>query len=60
MLTKNNKKKNWLKSKIANFTILLTNLVETLPRSMHDFWGGNLIFCPIWSHVNEHEKKKKK
>ena len=30
------------KFKISNFTIL-SALVETLPRSMHEFWGANLV-----------------
>ncbi len=27
---------------ISNYTILLTTLVETLPRSIHEFWEANL------------------
>ena len=63
----NGKKKRTKKNcqKILNFTILLTTLVETLPKSMHEFWGANMqisfeTFTPIWSHVNENEKKNVK
>ncbi len=35
--------KKCLKSKILNFTILLTTFGETLNRSMHEFWGVNLV-----------------
>ena len=38
-----NEKKKWQKSKIWNFTILWATLVETLPRSMHDFLGVNVM-----------------
>ena len=31
------------KSKISNFTILYTTLVETLPRSKHEILGANLL-----------------
>ncbi len=43
------------------------NLVETLPRSMHEYLGANLLCTfrqdvvgssPIWSHANENEKNK--
>ncbi len=57
------------KSKIGNFTILYTTLVDILHMSMHEFWGQICCvlsdkmsfedFSPIWSHVNENEKKKK-
>ena len=43
-------------------------MLETLPRSMHDFWEQLCcalserisfeVFSPIWSHVNETKKKK--
>ena len=53
-----------------NFTILLANLVDTLPRSRHEF--GEQIWCilskeisfenstPIWSHANENGKNMAK
>ncbi len=40
---KKKKKKNWQKSKISNFTILWTTLVESLPWSMHDFWSESEV-----------------
>ncbi len=55
------------KFKISNFTILLTTLVETLPRSVHEFlWSKSAVlweemlfetFAPIWSHVNDKNGK---
>ncbi len=42
----NSQKKNkkiCLNLKILNVTILLTILVETLPRSIHEFGGANLV-----------------
>ena len=32
------------KSKISNFTIFLTDLVETLPRNIHEVLGVKLVF----------------
>ena len=29
--------------KIQNFTILLTTFLETLARTVHEFWGANLL-----------------
>ncbi len=43
-------KTNWQKSKIWNFTILWAILVETLPRSMHDFFGVN-VMCTFTGDV---------
>ena len=37
------KRKKQPQSKILNYTILLTVLVETLPRSIHEFYGVNLV-----------------
>ena len=37
------KKNDCQKSKIWNFTILYTTLVDTLPGSMHEFLGANLL-----------------
>ncbi len=55
------------KFKISQFFI---QLWLPLTRSMHDFLGANLfcvfrqdvfeVFSPIWSHVNENEKKWQK
>ncbi len=57
------------KFKVSKLTIVITTLVENLPRSMHGFLGVNLSescvlseeifknFTLIWSHVNENEKK---
>ena len=54
-------------SKFQIFAKLYTTLVETLPRSMHELFGVNLcctfrgdvvkVFSPMWSHVNENDKK---
>ncbi len=55
------------KFNMSNFTIHWTfTLVETLPRSIHEFLGANLVcsfrgdviwtFTPILSHVSENEK----
>ena len=65
-----NAHKKCQKSKIRNFTILYTTLVETFLRGMTEFWAAHLLctfrqdvvwsfFYPIWSHVNENEKKIK-
>ncbi len=52
------------KPKFWNFTILYTTFVETLIRSMHTFFGENLlctfrgdVVSHIWSHVNEKGKQ---
>ncbi len=70
MLTKTKKKKKkWQNSKIWNIANLYTTLVETLPRSMHDFFAVSLFcnfrgdviwnFSPMWSHVKENERNRK-
>ncbi len=50
------------RSKIRNFTILYTTLVETLPRSMHDFVGANLLYTfrqdVVWNFFSDMARKK--
>ncbi len=65
---KEKNKKTCQKSKIWNFTLLYTTLVDSLLRSMPEFWGANLLctfrqdvawswyFFFIWSHVNDVRK----
>ena len=63
--------KNWQKSKIKISTILWATLVETLPRSMHDFCGEWMwcvlseemsfeFFLPYGPMLMETKKKKRK
>ncbi len=64
------KKKKCPKATIGNCTILLTTLVHTAPKSMHEFGGWicsvlseEMLFeftPPIGSYVSQNEKKKKK
>ena len=45
----NGQKRTKKMPKIQNyiFTILLTTLIETLPRSIHEFLGANLMRCRL-------------
>ncbi len=57
-------------AKNSNFTILLTTLLETLPKNIHEFGGASLVcsfignvvwkVTPVWSHASENEKKNGK
>ena len=56
-------------SKVQNFKCRysLNNFDRDLRRNIHEFWEANLVcsfrgdvvwnFAPMWSHVNENQKK---
>ncbi len=59
------RKKKYQKLKILNFAtgILLTTLIETLPRHIHEFWRVNLM-CSfrgnvVWNFYSLSERKRK-